>query len=492
VLLRVSRDQHFNDPAPCAMAGAGCPNFIVVFTLLLCSLNTLLLLQLLAEFHQDPESSDIVEIASRHHERASDPPAISMTCAASASPLPQLPPSLANWTILWHAPFFSGGGYCSEAWSYFYLLQAMGADVRIVQHGDGVEPLFVSEMNGDQTRAAASSARAINRRIISVCHSEPGAWTAPSPRFSTSRCPHPMADIAIGRTMFETDRLPQGWPQRLLHMHRVWVPTLFHQRVFAQGAEHSLAERLRVLPQTVEEVGVGCLSPLDSRSLRRINADSRFKFLAVGKWERRKGWDVLLRAWCKAFPAVGSGDQAQEVLLVRTASYHSSSDFESLIDAELKSDKGGTGRAACAPIELLPTMSADEMKHLYRSVQALVSTSHGEGWGRPLAEAAAAGCPVISPDWSGPTAFLTNATATLIPVRSLQLVGEGAFADHMWASIDVDDARDALLSVRHNLRQAKEKAAAAQADMSGRFGAAAVGRELAMLLDEAVQSKWQQ
>ncbi len=244
-----------------------------------------------------------------------------------------------------------------------------------------------------------------------------------------------------------------------------------------------------MLPQTVEETSTGCAEPQNSPSISRINADSRFKFLAVGKWERRKGWDVMLRAWCAAFPAAIGSEKSQEVLLVRTASYHSSSDFGALIDAELSQDHGGPGRAACAPIELLPPLSPDEMKHLYTSVQAFVSTSHGEGWGRPLAEAAAAGCPVIAPDWSGPTAFLTNATATLIPVRGLQQVGEGAFSDHMWASIEDSDVRTALLSVRRNFQEAKDKAAAAQVDMNVRFGASAVGRELAMLLEDAVQAK---
>lgn len=266
------------------------------------------------------------------------------------------------------------------------------------------------------------------------------------------------------------------------------MPTSFHHRIFAQAGDSALAMRLRVLPQTVEEVGSGCVEPLKSLSISRVNSDSRFKFLAVGKWERRKGWDVMLRAWCGAFPASSSSEQKQEVLLVRTASYHSSSDFDALIDAELSLDKGGPGRAACAPIELLPPLSTEEMKHLYRSVNAFVSTSHGEGWGRPLAEAAASGCPVIAPDWSGPTAFLTNATATLIPVRSLQPVGEGAFSDHMWAGIDVNDVQAALLSVRNKWHIAKEKATAAQLDMGMRFGASAVAAELAVLLDEAVQS----
>jgi glycosyltransferase involved in cell wall biosynthesis len=249
--------------------------------------------------------------------------------------------------------------------------------------------------------------------------------------------------------------------------------------------------RLRVLPQTVEEAGTGCVEPLNSVSIVRISSDSRFKFLAVGKWERRKGWDVMLRAWCAAFPSSNSSEQQQEVLLVRTAMYHSSSDFDALINAELSLDKGGPGRAACAPIELLPSLSTEEMRHLYRSVHAFVSTSHGEGWGRPLAEAAASGCPVIAPDWSGPTAFLTNATATLIPVRSLQPVGEGPFSDHMWARIEVEDVRAALLDVRRNWEIAKEKATAAKLDISLRFGALAVSAELVTLLEEAVKSAQQ-
>lgn len=219
-----------------AFAMFGWMGGFTTFVLVLCSINTLLLLQLFAEFLQDPESSSIVEFASPNN--ATVPASIS-TCSAPLSHLPSLSLSLANWTILWHAPFFSGGGYCSEAWSYYYLLQAMGADVRVVQHGDGVDNIYASQMNHDQKHAAAASHRPINRRIISICHSEPGAWSAPSPRFQTSRCPHPLAEVAVGRTMFETDRLPHGWAERLLHMHRVRVFSALSPLLYPPSFAHT-------------------------------------------------------------------------------------------------------------------------------------------------------------------------------------------------------------------------------------------------------------
>src|SRR5689334_6839603 len=69
---------------------------------------------------------------------------------------------------------------------------------------------------------------------VVICHSEPGAWHPAM--YSTSRCPPlgnhlpslsshrlralssscfhhflPGASFTIGRTMFETDRIPSGW-----------------------------------------------------------------------------------------------------------------------------------------------------------------------------------------------------------------------------------------------------------------------------------------
>lgn len=58
---------------------------------------------------------------------------------------------------------------------------------------------------------------------LAICHSEPGAWDPP--RYHTSRCPPRGAVYKVGRTMFETDRVPSGWADRMNKMDEIWVPT---------------------------------------------------------------------------------------------------------------------------------------------------------------------------------------------------------------------------------------------------------------------------
>jgi hypothetical protein len=41
--------------------------------------------------------------------------------------------------------------------------------------------------------------------------------------------------------MFETDRIPDGWQNRLNAMDEIWVPTEFHVDVFAANGAQSKA-----------------------------------------------------------------------------------------------------------------------------------------------------------------------------------------------------------------------------------------------------------
>lgn len=127
-------------------------------------------------------------------------------------------------------------------------------------------------------------------RIVVVCHSNQGMWSLPKPDFSTVTCPpavHPVL-ARVGRTMFETDRVPLEWFRRLDQMDELWVPTEFHRNSFLKSYEEwcwlerngstesaldliSIFEsKLRVIPE-----------PIDTEWWRRPDQEYSSEYLAI-------------------------------------------------------------------------------------------------------------------------------------------------------------------------------------------------------------------
>ena len=153
--------------------------------------------------------------------------------AFTAAAAPPIAP--ANVSVVWHAPFFSGGGYCSEATTFVLGLAALGVPIGLEPHGDGFDQDYVAGLD-DGTLASLRALTAPRRPPprVAVCHSEPGAWhVLDGPAWQSSACPRRSrlgAPYTIGRTMFETDRLPDGWPERLNAVDEVWAPAGVERR----------------------------------------------------------------------------------------------------------------------------------------------------------------------------------------------------------------------------------------------------------------------
>jgi len=81
---------------------------------------------------------------------------------------------------------------------------------------------------------------------------------------------------------------------------------------------------------------------------------------------------------------------------------------------------------------------------LYRSVDALVQASRGEGWGRPHQEAMSMSLPVIATNWSGTMAFMTETNSFLVPVQRMETLAVGPFKGHQWAIPSVVELRKIL------------------------------------------------
>lgn len=366
-----------------------------------------------------------------------------------------------NVTVEWHAPIFSGGGYCSEALAFVSAFGDVGLTANVVQHGDGYSQSFVHSQRGSGTFkkvAILSQRKKIAQPTAVVCHSEPGAWhVLQGPSWQSSPCPPPGAQLMIGRTMFETDRLPDGWPARLNAMDEVWVPTEFQREIF----EGHGVERVYVLPEPVNVFAFR-----ETGDVFDLSGD--FVALSIFKWEMRKGWDILLKAWKEAC-------RPQDSLVLVLNAYHSDALFEQKMNDFAKRNFEGRSmsEALCGnSVKVLTGLSQTELESLYRRADVLLAPTRGEGWGRPHVEAMASGTPVIATNWSGPTAFMNSDNGgplayELVPVAESD--PSSPFKDHKWAEPSVDHLVQLINHARSFPDEWREKGRRARNDMVAHF-----------------------
>lgn len=351
----------------------------------------------------------------------------------------------------------SGGGYCSEAFAFLATLRFLNITAIAKHHGDTPNPQFLHNLSQQDRELLHQPSRKAYMNpttgkpkfIVAVCHSEPGAWSTPTPRYtSTNPCPPPHADYAIGRTMFETDRLPDGWAGRISFLEEVWVPTKFSKGIFVAGG----VKRVVVVGEPVDtdffrpmftrpdpstpsapvEVGTSkeaaistlrsIFSPLTHHLLPAVLQDT-VMFLFVGKWEQRKGIEILLRAYATEFKA----SEDNVLLVILTSSYHSSDDFDQLVKQALGE------LSPSPPYIILPPIPQVHLPILFSLPHTVLAVpSHGEGWGRPHVEAMSCGMPIIATNWSGPTEYLDNTTGYPIPIEGL--IDTPNWPGHRWSN----------------------------------------------------------
>ncbi|KAJ6817346.1 uncharacterized protein M6B38_412380 [Iris pallida] len=388
-----------------------------------------------------------------------------------------LPISTRPPCVLWMAPFLSPGGYSSEAWSYISSLSTTNITLNIHHHADSLSLHFWQGLPENLKSLAyklhRTTAECALRETIVVCHSEAGAWYPPL--YQTPPCPptgynDPL--FVVGRTMFETDRLTPGHVQRCNRMGAVWVPTEFHVKTFVRsGVDRSKVVKL------VQPVDVDFFDPSEHEALVLPGGSTgdEFVFLSVFKWEHRKGWDVLMRAFLEEF---SRSDGVALYLLV--SAYHSDTDFRTKVASFIQGIGVEEPADGWAPFHVIDThVPQVDLPGLYKAADAFVLPSRGEGWGRPIVEAMAMGLPVIATNWSGMTEYLTEENGYPLRVDRMSEVTEGPFEGHRWAEPSSNELRVLMRHVASNREEGRKKGRRAREDMIERFSPEVVARLLA-------------
>jgi glycosyltransferase involved in cell wall biosynthesis len=336
--------------------------------------------------------------------------------------------------VVWHSLFAGYSGYSVSSHAF-----VLGLDARHV----AVRPLFIhGGDHDDQAILEELHPRIVELQATPLRLDVPQVVYAAGDRFSKNS-----GSYRIGFTMLEVDRLPASWVEQANQMDEVWTPTEWGAEVFrASGVQRPVF----VVPLGVDNERFQPGTP-------RTHLRDRTLFLSIFEWGARKGWDVLLRAYCAAFRA------DDPVLLLLKV------DSRELLANPVR-ELAAILSPAAPPVAVMynQRLTPGQLLELYRGADCLVQPSRGEGWGMPILEAMACGTPAIATNWSGPTAFLSAQNGYPLPIVGLEPTHSTApnFRAAQWASPDeaalVDLLRQAAANPTERQRKGMQAAQDAQ------------------------------
>ena len=371
-------------------------------------------------------------------------------------------------------------GYASAAAGYLRLLRSNAVDVRhiVLEPGPGFGLWY----------DCGSAAGELAPDAPTILHCVP-EYLPPLMRWLREKGVHgPM----IAMTVWETNRLPPHWAGLLNRADALIVPSAWNRGVFL---ESGVRVPVYVLPHVAEFAGEPA-NPLAAERFRSglpAGFQRRFLFYSIGAWNRRKGNDLLVCAFERAF--AGRADVG--LLLKTTASSqdHGGSRIargtSRLAGAERLRRRVMAGRFP-GVAALTGSWSLDTVRALHTAADSYVTLTRGEGWGMGLYESAFLGKPWIAPREGGHRAYLPDdAWPGLVGGRSVPVRVPGSrsyLREQHWFEADIDDAARRMRDVVSRYHELKAQASQAAKALQETHGEERLMQQLLLYLDLVEQA----
>jgi glycosyltransferase involved in cell wall biosynthesis len=269
----------------------------------------------------------------------------------------------------------------------------------------------------------------------------------------------------VAHTVWESDRLPQHWPELLNRTDLVVVPTVWNRDVFVDSGVRA---PVAVVPHvaTVPDPG-------DGGAGLGLDVDD-FVFYTIGRWDERKAVFLAIEAYLRAFTA-----DDPVVLVVKTGprlemppgEWGAGNPLSFTTPWQVASLVRQFRNPARVHLEV-ETWTDDRVAGLHARGDCYLTLARGEGWGIGAFDASAYGNPVVATGWGGFLEYLDDESAFLVD-HTLTAVEHNAFAsysrDQEWAAPDVDHAVDVLRAVVADPDAARARAALARDRVLDRY-----------------------
>ncbi len=182
-------------------------------------------------------------------------------------------------------------------------------------------------------------------------------------------------DRKIAIVPWETTQIPPSWVSRINRCQALFVPCKQNIEAFKNSGVK--------IPIELIHWGIDpkMFYPVERTSGRP------FTFGTMGALSYRKGTDILVQAFLRAFP------KEQDVQLICKTSFNGF--MFATRDKRVK-------------VDMTPVDHSELMNLFFKKVDCFVFPTRGEGFGLTPLEAMATGMPAIVTDWSGPTEYMTD------------------------------------------------------------------------------------
>ncbi len=246
--------------------------------------------------------------------------------------------------------------------------------------------------------------------------------------------------LRVGFPFFELTDFKAAEAHHLNRVDRIFVASKWAKGVLEESKQIDDVD-IRVVPLGVDRT---IFNENSGRHADILEPDHTV-FVNVGKWEIRKGHDVLLEAFSKAFTA-------QDKVVLKLATYNP------FIGSMNDHWAGRYTKSLGKQVKILPRLTSQKaVSKLMAEADCGVFPARAEGWNLDLLETLSCGTHAIATNYSAHTEYLTKDNCRLIDVELTEKARDGIWfhGDGSWAKIEQKQIDQLIHELRevHRLKQ---------------------------------------